>query len=169
MSSRTLGPARPGSRLLLRGSSPAWRGVPRGNAAGLLACAAASLAGGETLRMSALGVAPPALAMLSATAHRACWPSIVARRPSAGRRRANMLTRSQGARKFSDAVLSGRHAAQGVASLLLGTCEILSSQALPRYYATTTIVPTTDYLSSSNFLSRRLNAGCPRSKKNDPF
>jgi hypothetical protein len=37
----------------------------------LVACAAASLAGGEMLRMSTFGVAPP-LATLSAIAHRAC-------------------------------------------------------------------------------------------------
>ena len=52
-------------------------GAPVGYLAGLAACAAVSLAGGDTLRKSAFGTAP--LATLSAIAAGACWLSRVSR------------------------------------------------------------------------------------------
>jgi hypothetical protein len=53
----------------------------------LVACAAVSLAGGDTLRKSAFGTAP--LATLSAIAHGACWLSSVSR-PNTKARRSGM-------------------------------------------------------------------------------
>ena len=54
----------------------------------MVACAAVSLAGGDTLRKSAFGTAP--LATLSAIAHGACWLSSVSR-PNTKARRSGML------------------------------------------------------------------------------
>ena len=64
-----------GLRMYTTQQARAWHGAcaagrVRHGVAGSVACAAASLAGGDTLRMSTFDMAPP-LATLSATAHRA--------------------------------------------------------------------------------------------------
>ena len=68
-------------------------GAPVGYLAGLAACAAVSLAGGDTLRKSAFGTAP--LAALSAIAAGACWLSRVSR-PTLAKKARRSMCRGRG-------------------------------------------------------------------------